>query len=335
MRITFLIYCARSGSTFLANRIAENRSNVVVIPEFRLPLLLFWRSEDEIRGLDADGLTALFRRDMQMDNLGLDETRLAALATALAGQGRREILLAFLDAYRETHGLSGQHFLVKNAEVVFEEEAVRAVVPEADFLEILRDPRGVVNSMMNTRTVYSYGGPMAGGDPLRAAAAWLKHRRASAALSMPLTVIRYEDLMSDPESMDATLDALFGPAGETATATPSGKVVSAKEQSLHKLVGKAADKGRNEAWKDAIPARTGMALEAVLGATMTEAGYVPHFTAGATEADIGAALSRQRLVGRAIRVRHLARTGMHWAREAMHAPGEVLFRIENARRARR
>lgn len=335
MRITVLIYCARSGSTFLANQISKDRAGVVVVPEFRTPNLLLWRGEAEVRALDAEGLAALFRRDMQFSNLGLSEDETARLCATLAGRSRGEILEGLLDAFRTRHGLPGAHFLVKNGGLAFQADALREALPEADFLHIQRDPRGVVNSMMTTRTVYSYGGPMAGGDPLKAAELWLRHRAATRAIRAPVASLRYEALMTDPASAAKTLDALFGPPEGEATPAPAAEaVVSEKERSLHKLVGKSADRGRTEAWKTAIAPRTGMAIEALLGAALVEEGYAPHFAEGVPAARLAAALRAQRLRGRGLLAKHAALTGLHWAKESLKAPGEVLFRIENAVRAR-
>ncbi|WP_108838566.1 sulfotransferase [Tateyamaria sp. Alg231-49] len=330
-KITFLIYCARSGSTFLANGISERRPSVVVIPETRLPLLIIWRNEDEIRAMDVPGLRAFFDRDMQLDNLGLSEAQLQALAHAQAGQGRRALLLGLFEAYRSAHGLKGSHFLVKNARVVFEQKALREVLPEAEFLEILRDPRGVANSMMTTRTVYSYGGPMAGGDPLKAARIWLQHRRAMDQLTEPVTQVRYEEVMANPATVAPLLTLLFGPEGKGA-APATAQIVSEKERSLHKLVGKEANASRLDAWKTNISARTGMAIEALLGEAMIKAGYRPHFTAGADADEIRAACAYQARVSKLLLAKHAARTGIHWVREAFKSPTQVLFRIENMRR---
>lgn len=330
-KITILVYCARSGSTFLANWISERRSDVIVIPETRLPLLVLWRSEAEIRSLDAKGLRAFLERDIQLHNLGLSDEQLHEFAVTQAGQGRRAIFLSLLDAYRSAHDLQGNHFLIKNARLIFEQVALREVIPEAQFFEIIRDPRGVVNSMMTTRTVYSYGGPMAGGDPLRAANIWMQHRHAMAQLTAPITQVNYEQFMRDTDSIEPLLCDLFGPK-EEAGAPVATKVVSSKERSLHKLVGKDVNVGRLAAWQTNLTPRTGMAVEAFLGDALTEAGYTPHFTAQASAKDIASAQKWQSLISRVLLVKHATRTAMHWIREALLNPNQILFRIENFRR---
>ena len=334
MKITFLIYSARSGSTFLANHIAQTRPEVVVVPEFRLPLLLMWRSEAEIRSLSSKDLRALFARDLQLDNLGLDDQVIETLSNRLVGQGRRAIILAFLQEFRDAHGHVGTEYLIKNGRVVFEKDAVQEILPEANFVEIIRDPRGVVNSMMNTRTVYSYGGPMAGGDPLKAASIWREHRQAVQKIAKTPTCIRYEDLVANPDDIDETLDACFGSGTTSAVIARKPQVVSQKEQSLHRLVGKKADAKRLDEWKSTIPPRTGMAIEAFLGTTMTTAGYGPYFTTQAAADEIAAALASQKRTSQVLRAKHILRTQLHWLCEALRRPRQVLFRLENARRMR-
>ena len=268
--ITFLTYCARSGSTLLASRISSHFSGVVVLPEFRLLQLLSWRSESRVQSMSSHDLRKLFKRDFQLSNLGLTEKQLKAISEEIAGQSRAEILNAIFEAYRSSHGLEGDHFIVKNGAALFEFDALLSIFPNAQFIEITRDPRGVVNSMLNARTIYSYGRAMAGGDPIKASRIWRRFTEASqhfkATYPNKMTTVSYEDLLNnEPSTLSIIGDSL---KKSVDTHSPKGQatapVVSAREEGLHKLVHQQNEPSRAFAWKEDLQHDAGVAIEQTL-----------------------------------------------------------------------
>jgi hypothetical protein len=81
------------------------------------------------------------------------------------------------------------------------------VVPEARFVHLIRDPRGVVNSLLDAGG-RSWGSNWAPRDPYGAALLWRQHVEAGlecAAAGPRCLEIRYERMVEDPEKAVASL----------------------------------------------------------------------------------------------------------------------------------
>lgn len=334
MKISFLLYCARSGSTFFASQVAKWAENVVVLPEFRLPQILLGMTEAQCMALSPNGLQRLFSQDIQFDNLGFCLGQQQLLAQELSGRGRRAVFCGVLEAYRRTHGTTGSHFLVKNGRLIYQMTELLDVFPDANLIEVLRDPRGVVNSMSTTKTVYSYGGAMAGGDPLRALDEWKQYRLASLRLrdqrSSQAVKVLFEKLVSDDAYATGLIERHFG----VRQSESAGLNLSALESNLHPRANASADSNRSDSWKFELAEHTGMAIEALLGDSLTSAGYAPYFSVNKTEQEIQKAVANLRLLSRKRRAVHYFKTTMHWLALLPKRPAKVFYRIRQAWRTR-
>lgn len=279
--VSALIYCARSGSTFLAFRLAEAEPRIAVIPEFRLPLLLMWKPEDAVRRLDAAKLLELMHDDVQIGNLEIPASALPELANRLVGGSTRSILEGVLRAHLEGAGQPHcRHVLLKNSEFALNGPRVREVFPEIRALHIRRDPRGVANSMISAKRSYD-SGSMAHGNVVYAARIWMTYISRTEALDWPVREIGYEDMLAAPEAeAAAAAQWLLETAGQPDGTAPGGPVESERafrvgdaEQGLHRLAAGDAAPARKEAWRSELPTWQIEAIEAVAGEAMIARGY--------------------------------------------------------------
>lgn len=277
--VAALIYCARSGSTFLSFRLAQAAAHIAVIPEFRLPLLLLWRAEEAVRALDADGLLALMLDDVQIGNLEIPADTLPALAAQLAGGSTRAVLEGVLRAHLAGAGMADRrHVLLKNSEFALNGPRLRQVFPEMRALHVRRDPRGVANSMISAKQSYGGGLPMAHGNVIYAARLWTRYMARTEALDWPVREIVYEDLVADPDGCAAEAAAWLtdaaGPAQNTDPVPGGGAFrVGEAERGIHTLATGAAAPTRAEAWRRELPEWQVRAIEAIAGHAMTKRGY--------------------------------------------------------------
>lgn len=334
MRITFLLYCARSGSTHFANQVAKYSANTVVLPEFRFVQMLLRKSEEQCKALSAPQIKRLISSDMQFDNLGFSSHDIEDFCLAVAGKGRRDIVLSLLQRYRDMKGFVGSHFVVKNGQLVHQAEALVNVFPDASLVEMVRDPRAVVNSMMRTKTVYSYGGFMAGGDPLTAARLWLGYREASDELKAlreeDYLRISYERFVADNDFSRSLIESIC----RESVIEGDGMSVPLKESSLHRLAQLPSDETRSVAWQHELALNEGIAIEVLLGGELTKAGYTPFFTNGLSKAEIVQAVVTADRRSKRLRYKHYLRTIMYWARASLVTPSQVVFRVGEAIRSR-
>lgn len=278
-RYVGLLYCARSGSTFLARQLADHTKDVAVIPEFRLPLLLLWMSEDQVRRLTRDELFRLFTDDFQLRNLFANQAFLNEAANDLAGRGTRQIIDFLISRYLQQTGITHPKIvLLKNSEFAHVTERLTQTIPDIRFIHIVRDPRGVANSLVSTKDPYDSNRPMARGDVLYAAKLWQKYVARIHALvnsGYSVTEIQYEDLLDNPNSVVSEI-AKWLSGNERSPqpqAKPGGFVIKGPEQSIHRLINRGPEKSRIEAWLHELRPNQQYAIELLVRKELGEYGF--------------------------------------------------------------
>ncbi|MEM6744033.1 MAG: sulfotransferase [Pseudomonadota bacterium] len=324
-RFAVMLYCARSGSTFFAHRLAQSDPRVAMLPEFRLPVLLFWKGDEKVRSLDADALLDVIRDDVQFSNLAIPEDQWHDLARRLAGRSTREILESIVDVHLRLKGRAeAEEVVLKNASFAHNAEAVRAVFPEIRGVHVMRDPRGAASSMLRTPSPYDDGYPQAHGDIVHAARLWSGYVDLVASLDWPVIEVRYETLLEAPEARaadvarwllggaapaeDTSGNEVTGPAGADAAEFEVG----AAELRIHSLISQDGLQERATAWDSELEPWQRLAVEAIAGERMTRLGYA--FSSGG---DAPPALSmRARLTSLKNQTRHYGRSAgrlLWWA----------------------
>src|SRR5215468_7322235 len=104
MRFAFLIYVARSGSTLLARHLDAVSPDLLVTPEWNVPIAALRQGDTRLRALDAEALLRFARLDRQIGNLELDLSQLSASVADVAGAGTRRLVEALASAHAAVRG---------------------------------------------------------------------------------------------------------------------------------------------------------------------------------------------------------------------------------------
>lgn len=186
----FIVGAPRSGTSWLRTLLASHPDlasphELHLFDRWLAPLDLAWQEENAdldrrlAAGLSsAAGLVSL-----------IDRRELRAWMGELVARARRGALAGRPGATR---------MLEKTPAHARQLELIRAVVPGARFVHLVRDPRAVVASMLEkSRRPF---GEWAPDDVLRATALWRSHVGAALrdGLVEDTLVVRYEDLRADP-----------------------------------------------------------------------------------------------------------------------------------------
>jgi len=279
MRYDFLVYAPRSGSTWFARLLAAGTGELLVVPELRLPELLFAWGEERVRAFDAAARLRLLAEDFQIHNLGLDEAVVRHLIAAGEGDGIRATVDALIGAYAQHAGFGGERVLLKLGALVLLAPRVKQAFPEARFVHIVRDPRAAASSMIRTERPYYPGQRMARGDALYAAGAWQRVMCAVAAQvpAQDLVQLKFEDLVSRPAEETRRVLAVLGVAPADQDGGRRFEVGPA-EQGIHVNIQAGARSDRVDAWKDMLEWWQGVAIEWRCGERMRCAGYAPWYS---------------------------------------------------------
>jgi len=324
MRFAFLIYVARSGSTLLARHLDAVSADLLVTPEWNVPIAAMRVGEARLRSLDAPALARFLKLDRQIGNLELGDAALDGVARECAGQGARALVEALVREHAARRGRDPKLAVIKNSASLFVADRLIEVFPEAHFVHVYRDARGVVSSLVHTESSYDPGHAMGRGDPLHCAHLWLRYLDALDAFAARhpgrVTSLRYEDFLAAPERGAAELAAgLATRVGvELGPAAAAGRfAVPARERGLHALVESSAVGARADGWKRELERDAGIAVEARVRPRLHALGYADHFLVGASPAEIARARAATLARHGATTLRHLTRRAGRLARLAL------------------
>jgi hypothetical protein len=277
MKLTFLLYVPRSGSTLFAKLLAERYGNVMVLPELRLPKLLAATGTDHSL-FTRKKLLDLTLQDHQFPSLGLTQEEVAACIDGMQGTGPEAYLAALAAIVAEKKQVTPEAVLFKCGSAGLWWPALRSLMPQAKFIHVFRDPRAVVNSALHTDRPYHAGQKMGRGDPWHRAQDWRKFTRGMRALHAagePVIEVRYEGLCADKDGeLDRVAAYLAIERGSVANAMFA---VAAKESDIHANVKKPPLPARVDAWQHELKIWQGIVVEFIAGEEMRRRGYEPWY----------------------------------------------------------
>ncbi len=259
MKLGFITYCSRSGSTFLS-RVLNEYEDICVAIEGDLP--------PEILGAKNTRPTAFSSRaDLKttLDNIWsnskldswsipIEELRASCLSEPLP-KDTRELFLRLLTLYRDHHKPEADSVLYKGPPVMpWESRRILTHFPDARIIHVIRDPRGVFNSQKRNNNPYE-GRPFSR-NPVQTATEWRRAVHHTTNLNDPrILEVRYERLMKNLEStMTEICDFLDIPVKRLTADSDSGfaQKIPAAERMIHSRVGKKPIRKRITLWREQL-----------------------------------------------------------------------------------
>ena len=250
MKLVFLVYDSRSGSTLLSREMAARFPDLYVSPEVRFDAV-FGRSADWWR---RAGVAAV-RRHLEAARV----PQKLALAPADVGEacsgasGARSLVEELLRRAALADGRAAPAAaVIKSGRHLRAARRILADVPDASFVYVVRDPRATIASKLVTERPYVRGQKMAWAGPFAAALQWCWYGRRARRLarSAPLLVVRYEALLTGRENVLRELSRFLGlasGAGGTAYRVPDA------EQAIHaRVLAGGLDPSRSDAWRSEL-----------------------------------------------------------------------------------
>lgn len=270
-RLAFLVYLNRSGSTFLARLLAEFE-DVAVSLEAQFDDGIVRAGHPVRNGFELDALLDRVLADPKFAAWGADPER---LRRRLADGGFPVSFPRFLRAAL-AEGFDGDPatvHLYKNGRMLERPEAFRRAFPDAKVVFVVRDPRAVHASQRRSRDSRT-DRPMSSHAVVTAR--WF--RRTVRVLERYageewLHVVRFEDLVTDPDGETARVLEFLGASARRRAHADYTERIPEAQQHLHPNVDSEARKERSTAWGDELDPRDTAMIEAIAGPEMERCGY--------------------------------------------------------------
>lgn len=248
MKLVFAGGCPRSG-TMMLGAILAGSPEVIAVPasDFKVPILK--------RKLELNSSTVREILDEVNSNprFKLWEMPIKAVSEEEMFQSRSpntpDIFTWLFQEYAKFKGKTGSGVLLdRTPNNVTCVQLLLEAFPEAKFLHLVRDGRGVAASVL----------PLDWGPVTIQAAAELWLKRLSFGLAVELAHpsrvmrVKYEDILSSPDTTIKKICDWTGIPFEQKMITCSGLQVPNYTKNAHKLIGKGIVSGRATAWKKSL-----------------------------------------------------------------------------------
>lgn len=285
----FIGGCPRSGTTMLGAMLA-NAAGCVTTPESHFKHALIARCAD--KPLTREQLVKFLAQSNEIAFWELPLNELAFWFNDFSDEITLDHMPALLNEIvyrydqrigaRLAQSASSPHLLRWVDHTPMNIEAFQSLLtlyPDAQLIHIVRDPRAVAASV--------FGLPWGPNDALAFGSWWPHYVNAGLSLQNALPdrvlLIRYEDLLKDPQSTLKKICQFL--ALQFSLALISGQRYRSPQHSLsqHALVGKPPAAERAHAWQQELSARDQAHIESVCGPLMQKLGYAttPPFAAKA------------------------------------------------------
>lgn len=261
----FIVGCARSGTTLL--RTMLNQHSQLAIPLESLFMIDYLRTRKKV---DPLKLKRLLLREYELKEWGIvfDERDFEGCVSA------RDFIDRVHELYARHLGkvIWGQ----KTPRFIRYGDLLKQHYPAARFIHVIRDPRAVASSLIRSNVHYS--------NAYYAARRWLRDVKAGLELQekYPADVlnVRYEDLVSDPETwlrqICAFLQVDFEP-GLLAYHRQGTAEYGKYYEQIHAKLNEPPDPSRIEAWRKHLSPRQMALVESICGDTMQTFGYAKEY----------------------------------------------------------
>ena len=258
----FLVYVPRSGSTLLARQLAVHSSEIIVLPEFRTLEILMGSGESYVKQMSQRDLINIMHLDCQLDNLSFSPEDLTNIAENSCGKGIRIFMEMLVWRYATKRQISPKYAIIKRGDILRFYNQLNPLFPEAKFIHIYRDIRGVTNSTLRGGTPYYY--KMGRGDCVYIAKRWVRFmqnidRLNKSSKKVTLIEVKYEEICQSLQPIK-TIAELIGAKFQESPLSFNFEI-SNRERDIHKLVNKELQLSRLDAWKNELSKWQGIVVE--------------------------------------------------------------------------
>jgi|APSaa5957512535_1039671.scaffolds.fasta_scaffold40792_2 hypothetical protein len=205
MKLFFLLYDPRSGSTLLSDLITKNMS-VLISPETNLiiNILLEYETNHILSNKDCNKILKITHKDRKINDWRITDKIIYIIKTSTGGTIGdlvRDIFSSYIQSFSDYQDYTA--FGLKKESYAAIADKLKLIFPDAKFICILRDPRGVFLSKKNS--IYTGNGKPFQVDSIKSSMEWKIYVRRieyiKEQFKNSFLLIKYEDIIKDSDNI--------------------------------------------------------------------------------------------------------------------------------------
>ena len=203
MKYIFLLYMPRSGSTLLAQRLANISDKLLVLPETKFVESLMVHANRSNSAETRGQLREIIVQDPRWENLGISAEQLEEVLLEKPTVNVTYIVRRVCELYAKSRDRNEVIYcVIKNSNSIWSfEKLIKIFGKETTFLHIVRDPRGVASSILKGNRAFNRQFTL-GVESLGVAKRWRRYIQTVERIKrrkMNVIEIKYEQFLENPE----------------------------------------------------------------------------------------------------------------------------------------
>lgn len=280
LKLVFLTYINRSGSTFLANQLSKH-PDISVAPEAEILIKFFLEHPGKVyykRQFPFILKALRSNRKFQTWNFPFDQLK-RSLDTYSKIRAF-EFFLLIAQLFVRFNKPSAQVWMFKGTRLLYLVDKIMNTLGkevQVKFIYLFRDPRAVFASQK--KSIGTYHGRLMSENPVKTAMEWKDFHNTANSVSTkhPLTEVKYEELILN---FDAEIERILGQIGIASTedfSSTASFALPANQRHLHENINKAPDPAILMKWKNELSEREIRIVSELTADELLHSGYKPEY----------------------------------------------------------
>ena len=275
MKLFFILYDSRSGSTFLADKISTS-FGIPVLPETNfIDTLIRKRSIFPLKSSkDIKHLVSVLFREKKFKDLNISYNEIYKRLSL--NMRRDEVIYTILNIYREKEGIDSECIGIKKGNYIHLYKRLIEYFPNSKYIALIRDGRDIYLSKRSS-VFDKESGKKFVQNVCEAIYEWRLYMNSLIQIQSNINrvlVIKYEDMTKDEDSLQTTLLKIKEWLNIKELNSGKGYYVSnIYDENLHKNIRGPLLTTNKEKWRNKMPLNQEQCYEAINGRLLLEYNY--------------------------------------------------------------
>ena len=247
MKLFFMLYSNRSGSTLLSSILNKIEDISVSIESTFVSLLIESKIFESKPSVSK--VMKIINKDPKLKEWDFSFNDLERSLLELEELSLINVInIILIQEFKLSDGI----YIIKDPRLVNHLNEVIRFIPHVQFIQVIRDPRAVINSQISNKS--SIGGFKMASGPYTASRSWLKTQKLiSDQLNSQHIVVKYEDLINDEQQeLKRICDLINISQLSLKDKTDYLDKIPDGQKHLHKLIGQGMKSERIFAWRNEL-----------------------------------------------------------------------------------